>query len=124
MKYALISEDNNVLSIIEAEEDFVTSYNEQAVLEGQKTLVLAPEGVQTGWVFDGEEVSFLAPVEDSTALSEQIRQERNDLLDASDWTQNSDSPVDQVAWATYRQLLRDVPQQDDFPLTVVWPTAP
>ena len=124
MKYALISEDNNVLSIIEAEEDFVTSYNEQAVLEGQKTLVLAPEGVQTGWVFDSEEVSFLAPVEDFTALSEQIRQERNDLLDASDWTQNSDSPVDQTAWATYRQLLRDVPQQDGFPLTVVWPTAP
>ena len=124
MKYALISKDNEVISVIEAEEEFVTAYNEKAILEGQKTLVLAPEGVQTGWVFDGEGVSFLAPVEDFTALSEQIRQERNDLLDASDWTQNSDSPVDQTAWATYRQLLRDVPQQDDFPLTVVWPTAP
>ena len=103
MKYALISKDNEVISVIEAEEEFVTAYNEKAILEGQKTLVLAP---------------------DSTALSEQIRQERNDLLDASDWTQNSDSPVDQTAWATYRQLLRDVPQQDGFPLTVVWPTAP
>jgi len=32
--------------------------------------------------------------------------------------------VDQAAWATYRQDLRDVPQQAGFPTTVVWPTKP
>jgi hypothetical protein len=30
----------------------------------------------------------------------------------------------QAAWATYRQALLDVPQQDGFPNTVTWPTKP
>lgn len=30
----------------------------------------------------------------------------------------------QTAWATYRQALLDVPQQDGFPNTVTWPTRP
>lgn len=27
-------------------------------------------------------------------------------------------------WATYRQALRDVPQQEGFPYSIVWPTKP
>jgi hypothetical protein len=54
----------------------------------------------------------------------QIRSQRNNLLDESDWTQVEDAPVDKVAWATYRQALRDVPQQTDFPTEVVWPEKP
>tara|TARA_R110000803_G_scaffold177840_1_gene240253 strand:+ start:317 stop:691 length:375 start_codon:yes stop_codon:yes gene_type:complete len=124
MKYALISKDNEVISVIEAEEEFVTAYNEKAILENQKILISAPEGVETGWVFDGEGVNFLPPVEDFTALSEQIRTQRNSLLSKSDWTQAPDSQVDKAAWSTYRQALRDIPQQADFPLTVVWPNEP
>lgn len=30
----------------------------------------------------------------------------------------------QAAWATYRQALLDVPQQDGFPNTVTWPVKP
>ncbi len=30
----------------------------------------------------------------------------------------------QTEWATYRQALLDVPQQDGFPNTVAWPVAP
>ena len=54
----------------------------------------------------------------------EIRAQRNTLLTASDWTQVADAPVDQAAWATYRQALRDVPQQPGFPHDVVWPTSP
>ena len=54
----------------------------------------------------------------------EIRAQRNTLLTASDWTQVADAPVDQAAWATYRQALRDVPQQAGFPHDVVWPTSP
>lgn len=54
----------------------------------------------------------------------EIRAERDRLLDASDWTQAADAPVDQAAWATYRQALRDVPQQAGFPQNVTWPTEP
>jgi hypothetical protein len=49
---------------------------------------------------------------------------RNDLLQKSDWTQVADAPVDQAAWATYRQALRDIPAQVGFPSEVTWPTEP
>ena len=52
------------------------------------------------------------------------RRKRDGLLSSSDWTQIADSPVDQTAWATYRQALRDVPQQENFPSEVTWPLAP
>jgi hypothetical protein len=53
-----------------------------------------------------------------------VRAERDGLLMTSDWTQVDDSPVDKSAWATYRQLLRDVPSQEGFPNTITWPTKP
>lgn len=57
-------------------------------------------------------------------LSKNIRHKRNDLLASCDWTQLPDAPVDQTAWATYRQELRDITDQVGFPETVVWPTPP
>lgn len=62
---------------------------------------------------------------DQTA--ETIRAKRDALLAACDWTQMPDSPLDdeaKAAWATYRQALRDVPQQEGFPETVNWPEEP
>lgn len=53
-----------------------------------------------------------------------VRAKRNSLLAASDWTQVADTPVDRAAWATYRQALRDVPDQTGFPDAVAWPVAP
>lgn len=53
-----------------------------------------------------------------------VRGLRNGLLSSSDWTQVADAPVDKAAWATYRQALRDIPQQEGFPDNVVWPVAP
>lgn len=37
-----------------------------------------------------------------------IRQVRDEFLKNCDWTQIPDAPVDKVAWATYRQQLRDL----------------
>lgn len=53
----------------------------------------------------------------------QIRLERNVLLSECDWTQVADAPVDKLAWATYRQSLRDITLQSD-PFNIVWPSAP
>jgi hypothetical protein len=55
---------------------------------------------------------------------ETIRLDRNSLLNASDYTQIPDFPGDKEAWATYRQELRDVPQEFSDPKDVVWPTKP
>ena len=57
-------------------------------------------------------------------LASQIRQERNTLLSDCDWTQVSDAPVNQAAWQTYRQALRDITAQEGFPYSVIWPTKP
>ena len=57
-------------------------------------------------------------------LSEQIRIERNTKLAKTDWTQVSDAPVDQAAWATYRQALRDITGQTGFPNNIIWPEQP
>lgn len=53
-----------------------------------------------------------------------VRAFRGQLLADTDWTQVSDAPVDQAAWAVYRQALRDIPQQEGFPESVVWPSKP
>lgn len=57
----------------------------------------------------------------------EIRIERNMRLAQCDWTQVSDAPVDQAAWRTYRQALRDLPAQyqneTDF-ANVVFPNPP
>ena len=56
--------------------------------------------------------------------AEQVRNERDRLLAASDWTQIADAPVVSLEWQSYRQALRDVPQQSGFPDSVEWPVAP
>lgn len=53
-----------------------------------------------------------------------LRQERNDKLRDTDFTQLADSPVDKAAWAQYRQALRDLPNVTPDPLNPVWPPAP
>ena len=53
-----------------------------------------------------------------------VREQRNQKLKDSDWTQVADAPVDQAAWAAYRQALRDIPSQQGFPWDVQWPTQP
>ena len=65
------------------------------------------------------------PPPSAEQLALEIRTERNWLLAESDWTQLPDVPeAIRSAWATYRQALRDVPQQPGFPDNVTWPTAP
>lgn len=60
----------------------------------------------------------------SQQQADDVRQDRNALLAASDWAMAADATTDKAAWATYRQALRDVPQQAGFPSSVVWPVKP
>lgn len=60
-----------------------------------------------------------------TEYAANVRADRNRRLAASDWTQGKDIPdAVSAAWASYRQALRDVPQQAGFPQNVVWPVKP
>lgn len=53
-----------------------------------------------------------------------LRKKRNELLLASDWTQLADAQVNKDAWASYRQELRDLPQNTTDPFNPVWPVKP
>ena len=56
---------------------------------------------------------------------ENLRSVRNSLLATSDWTQNADAPVNQKAWAEYRQTLRNLPASIIDPTEpIVWPEPP
>lgn len=53
-----------------------------------------------------------------------FRSLRDTRLAACDWTQVPDAPVDQAAWAAYRQALRDLPSNTTDPRNPTWPTPP
>jgi len=54
-----------------------------------------------------------------------IRNKRNKLLKETDWLFLSDITIsNEDEWKSYRQDLRDIPQQDGFPDEVIWPTKP
>ncbi|HHA2945998.1 TPA: tail fiber assembly protein [Stenotrophomonas maltophilia] len=58
--------------------------------------------------------------------ADQVRLERSQRLRATDWTQAPDSPLDpaaKLAWAAYRQELRDLPERAGFP-NCAWPVPP
>ena len=91
----------------------------------------APDGVITvgsepptdepgRWIFDGHAWTELT-AEKKAVL---IRQQRDALLSATDYRIMPDYPMSELCRENlklYRQLLRDIPEQPDFPNSVVWP---
>ena len=74
---------------------------------------------------DGE-WQYVHQIRDMTELelAPRVRSKRDRLLESTDWTQVADAPVDQAAWAMYRQALRDIPDQAGFPFNITWPQQP
>ncbi len=91
-----------------------------AGLEG-KGLLLEAAAIEAGV---SAESLFTAKEIGATTCGRQVREQRDLLLSASDWTQVADAPVDKIVWSAYRQQLRDVSEQDGFPWIVNWPTKP
>ena len=71
--------------------------------------------------WDAMEAAYAA--EADTRKSEEVRNERNRLIQQSDWMANSDVTMSDE-WRTYRQALRDITAQVGFPNDVIWPTEP
>ena len=67
---------------------------------------------------------------DSVSFEAAVRKARDEKLTASDWTQIPDAPLtpeERVAWATYRQQLRDITtslEGIEFIQDVSWPQEP
>lgn len=63
--------------------------------------------------------------QDVEEAADAARALRNKMLDDCDNMLVPDRPnVDVDLWKAYRQALRDVPEQEGFPLAIEWPVAP
>lgn len=114
--------------------ELLSSFDADPVLNGAtpqatRYQVVARDGVEevsgqwfTKFVLVDMEDEAKAAVDAQQAAS--TRAERNRRLAESDWTQVADAPVDQAVWAVYRQALRDVTTQEEFPWNVTWPVEP
>ena len=84
-------------------------------------LIDASVGGTAGDTWNG--TAIVKKPRDVEAEKVSVRNQRNSLIAATDWTQLPDVPQSiKFQWAPYRQALRDVPQQAGFPFSVVWPT--
>lgn len=82
-------------------------------IENNTWVVASPDAIE------GEEIYL------REQKASEVRAQRDKLLAASDWTQLPDVALsDKTEWATYRQELRDVSQQEGFPFNVIWPQPP
>jgi len=79
------------------------------------------DGVETTVTVQDQKDAKVAA--DNAALEATERSTRDDLLKATDHYGLSDVTMTD-AMTAYRQALRDVPQQTDFPGTITWPTKP
>jgi hypothetical protein len=76
------------------------------------------------WKWSISEMDDEAKAAKDATQATAVRADRDRRLADSDWTQVADAPVNQAAWATYRQGLRDVPAQAGFPYDITWPVKP
>lgn len=85
-------------------------------------LVSAPLQPSKLHTFDPESFTWEM---DAVKARQDVLQKRQALLLSSDWTQLPDVPLTtKEYWAAYRQSLRDITEQQGFPITVVWPIQP
>ena len=92
-----------------------------------QTIVLnAPAMLNGSWqqIYSVVDLSAEQLQANADSAASAARSTRYAKLAASDWTQVADAPVDQAAWATYRQALRDITSQSGFPADIQWPAAP
>ena len=113
---AHVIEDNTVVNTIEVESlDFAPG-----LVEG------STGGI--GWTLtDGTLTPPTEPELSEEAKAANARDTRDAKLGLSDWMVIRASEGGAAVtsdWATYRQDLRDVPEQAGFPNTITWPTEP
>ena len=135
MKYSIYNPDNgqilrvvgtnNIESQIILNEKYIEgSYDDSTYYVENGIPIQISEKPNDYYVFDYTTKQWV--IDENLAINE-ILPKRNYLLLKSDWTQipnNPLTPEQQAAWATYRQELRDIPEQSGYPYNVVWPTPP
>lgn len=94
----------------------------------QKFIQSAPGGMCRGTGGDGMPCWEPLPPKSLEELASEVRVQRNYKLGVVDsigpvrWASMSD--VEKQEWVIYRLALLDVPQQEGFPVNIVWPIEP
>lgn len=109
------------MQALENEFSIEADYQQNTYIENG-ILVQMPEKPVGDYIFDYQSKAW---VFDSVSAAATAIIQRNYLLQSSDWTQLPDVPLsDKEAWAEYRQQLRDLTSQPDFPNVIIWPIPP
>lgn len=104
------------------EGEFPTFDHTKNVEEGEPTV--GEDGLwYRNWILsDATDEQIIQRIEGRKRI---VREERNQLLATTDWTQVKDiSDSISEPWAAYRQSLRDITLQPNFPFEVNWPKRP
>lgn len=119
----VLDENGNPLMTTEEYTEFETYIVTEEYTEQEMVTEQEPYGVMTVTKWIAGEL----PEPDVSDLELSVRAERDRLLLETDWTQVLDAPISaecREAFRMYRQALRDVPQQENFPRDVIWPVKP
>ena len=83
-----------------------------------------PKALINGILVDvtDEDVAATRYISDAS-IKERVRQERDQLIAATDWWALPDRTMTAKQTA-YRQALRDITDQSGFPTDITWPTKP
>ena len=87
----------------------------------------SPDNVATKDADVGDIAIYLTDAEYDTVLAASARQKRDRLIATTDYLVTPDYPIEPDRLAkvkTYRQALRDIPEQSGFPRTITWPEKP
>lgn len=123
-RYAIIK-DGIVENIVMAEDDYAQSQGWIICPDNHDT----NEGVGPGDSYDGNTGQFSPAQNSLDLLWRTIRSDRDRLLSKSDILVSPDrwesyTTEQKTIISTYRQTLRDIPQNFSDPHKVIWPTPP
>lgn len=128
-KFALVAESGEVVSIVHPAYDDMFSEGQQVGTQTAHSFAYeVPDTTVINewyWRYTWEKNKPARPSNyhywdnyewnlNAQAIENEVRSLRNYKLGSSDWTQFADSPLSdskKAEWASYRQALRDIPQQ-------------
>ena len=89
-----------------------------------KELIELPPKPADGYEFDYTTLEWKPNLELIKSL---VNNSRQMMLQRSDWTDTVSAQTrlpNYAEWQTYRQALRDIPNQSGYPFNVIWPEQP
>lgn len=133
---SLCSKNNAKIEVIGTVERTVQSHT----LEGKQAYAVFSDGTKIKlWPYNkkkyavGQTVAMKQykiveiPSPTTEEVAAQVRYQRDAMIAETDYLMMPDYPIsdeDKALVETYRQALRDIPEQEGFPSNVQWPVAP